>query len=416
MNLFGKRSMFRVVALSCLTQMVLLGTVSVRAEVITVDGTVKSVDAKKRTITVETVSKTVTLDVSSKAKISIDGQDAGLGTLKTGQKISLSYHDKLEIVLKIVAGPMFDGDVKQKSGCRIVWHISETGDCTIRLGRPSANRTSNETVSKGLKTVRQDDGTWLCEHQFTSKDALEGLSGRSIQNASIAEGKGHLVLTPKVATGYKFNLAEVQYPYRLRLPLTLELDIEEMGADGKLQVNVTCPTPPNLHPFLDLGTLDGFKATGTINVGWIASRDVQGKPTFEKLLDKTVNLSSPFVESFRLPVPNMPIDDVFDFYLARFGESPALISRLVVRGRLIPVFGVGWKEKANVVFAATVLPKGLADRAGVRVGDILVNVNGEKPGTVEHAVKLMSKVGFGQACNLSLRRGGEELALKLKAD
>jgi hypothetical protein len=80
----------------------LLGwTVTAHAEIITIDGTVKSVDAKKRTITVESGTKTRSFDVSSKAKVSIDGEDSGLDGLKEGQTVSLSYHDQLEVVVKI---------------------------------------------------------------------------------------------------------------------------------------------------------------------------------------------------------------------------------------------------------------------------------------------------------------------------
>jgi|GEM_PF-1304244 len=78
---------------------------SAHAEVITIEGTIKSVDAAKRTITVETSDGAKTLDVSSKAKISNDGKDSTLDKLKAGQKVSLSYHDELEIVLKIEAIP-----------------------------------------------------------------------------------------------------------------------------------------------------------------------------------------------------------------------------------------------------------------------------------------------------------------------
>ncbi len=75
-----------------------------QAEVITIDGTIKSVDAAKRTITVETEGEEKTLDVSSKAKISVEGKDANLDSLKPSQKVKLSYHDELEIVLKIEVG------------------------------------------------------------------------------------------------------------------------------------------------------------------------------------------------------------------------------------------------------------------------------------------------------------------------
>jgi len=81
-----------------------LSGATAQAEVITIEGTIKSVDAAKRTITVETSDGAKTLDVSSKAKISNDGKDSTLDKLKAGQKVSLSYHDELEIVLKIEVG------------------------------------------------------------------------------------------------------------------------------------------------------------------------------------------------------------------------------------------------------------------------------------------------------------------------
>ncbi len=83
----------------------LLSGATAQAEVITIEGTIKSVDAKNRTITVETSDGDKTLDVSSKAKISVEGKDAKLDALKPGQKVKLSYHDELEIVLKIEVSP-----------------------------------------------------------------------------------------------------------------------------------------------------------------------------------------------------------------------------------------------------------------------------------------------------------------------
>jgi len=75
------------------------------AEVITIEGTIKSVDTAKRTITVETEGEEKTLDVSSKVKVSVEGKDAKLDKLKAGQKVKLSYHDELEIVVKIEVIP-----------------------------------------------------------------------------------------------------------------------------------------------------------------------------------------------------------------------------------------------------------------------------------------------------------------------
>ncbi len=97
--------MRRLIVLGTTICLFLLGASAARAEVVTIDGTIKSVDAKKRTITIDSGSKTLTLDVSSKAKVSVDEKDASLDSLKPGQQVGLSYHDKLEVVLKIEVIP-----------------------------------------------------------------------------------------------------------------------------------------------------------------------------------------------------------------------------------------------------------------------------------------------------------------------
>ena len=75
----------------------------VKFTVITLDATIKSVDAKAHTITVQKKDKTSELDVSRKAKITLFDKDATLEALKAGQEVTLTFHTELEIVLKIEA-------------------------------------------------------------------------------------------------------------------------------------------------------------------------------------------------------------------------------------------------------------------------------------------------------------------------
>lgn len=76
-------------------------TAPVYAEIISIDGTVKSIDAPKRTITIETSTKEMTLDVGSKAKITTNGSIATLEKLEPGGRITLKFHDQLEVVVSI---------------------------------------------------------------------------------------------------------------------------------------------------------------------------------------------------------------------------------------------------------------------------------------------------------------------------
>ena len=83
---------------------------SAEAAVVTIEGTITSIDAARRSIIVDADGEQKMLDVSRKVKVSVSGKTAGLDTLSSGQQVKLSYHDDLEIVLKIdVVGTVTQG-------------------------------------------------------------------------------------------------------------------------------------------------------------------------------------------------------------------------------------------------------------------------------------------------------------------
>ena len=82
-----------------------------RAEVIELEGTVKSIDADKREITIGKK----TLDVAKKCQITIDGAEAKLTDLQPNQKVVVEYDDELEVAKSIAVGsPGHDGDAVAK--------------------------------------------------------------------------------------------------------------------------------------------------------------------------------------------------------------------------------------------------------------------------------------------------------------
>jgi hypothetical protein len=144
-----------VIVIGITSWLFLLCATAAHAEVVTIDGTIKSVDAKKRTITVETGSKTLTFDVSSKAKISVDDKGASLDSLKPGQQVSLSYHDKLEVVLSVEVTP------KNRLSPVGTW-------VEKRPGTPAGNRMRNFRKDGTLivslpKSHQTSKGTWRIE-------------------------------------------------------------------------------------------------------------------------------------------------------------------------------------------------------------------------------------------------------------
>lgn len=71
------------------------------ADVISIEGTLKSVDAEKRTLTLQSGVKTRDFDASSKAKVLINGKAKELENLMEGQKVTVSFHDQLEVVVSV---------------------------------------------------------------------------------------------------------------------------------------------------------------------------------------------------------------------------------------------------------------------------------------------------------------------------
>lgn len=71
------------------------------ADIISIEGTVKSVDAKRNAQSRSRPAPKMVLDVGSKAKITADGSTTTLEKLESGRRISLSFHDQLEVVVSV---------------------------------------------------------------------------------------------------------------------------------------------------------------------------------------------------------------------------------------------------------------------------------------------------------------------------
>jgi hypothetical protein len=90
------RSPFFIVALLFLTF-----ANETHAEVVTIEVTIKSADATGRTITATRKDKTLKLDVSRNAVVTINGKAGELEALAAGQTAKIDYETTLEVVTKI---------------------------------------------------------------------------------------------------------------------------------------------------------------------------------------------------------------------------------------------------------------------------------------------------------------------------
>ncbi len=97
-----------------------------------------------------------------------------------------------------------------------------------------------------------------------------------------------------------------------------------------------------------------------------------------------------------------------------WGVNPIEFSGMSIRAKFAVMFGLSLDKQDDMIFAKHVF--GLAQRAGVQEGDVLVSVNGHQPSSMEEAVEIMRKIEMGDMCTLVLKRGDKEVTIPIKAE
>jgi hypothetical protein len=158
---------------------VLLIAQTALAQTTTVDVTIQAVKPEAKEITVgyktNLGEKSISLDVSRKAEITLNGKEDNLDALGPGLKATIEYHKELEIVTKIVAaGELLAApelvEVSELGDARFPW-LSEDG-LTIYFER---NNESIWTARRNDPQSLFQDVTLLCggKQPTLSGDGLE---------------------------------------------------------------------------------------------------------------------------------------------------------------------------------------------------------------------------------------------------
>jgi hypothetical protein len=340
---------------SILVPLVAISTPAAQAEVVTIDGTIKSVDAQKRTITVESGSKTLTLDVSSKAKINVEGKDGGLDTLKPGQKVKLSYHKELEIVLKIEVAPAVPPDQTEPQvilrSAEIA--IDENGGCTLTVD--SRKNASTEADEKGDESqagtddkpeiVRLRNGNRRIVHDFSRLRSVEVLIPQNFPSDLKARMRGQLLidkdagvcrLMPIRAEGrVAFDLS---YPMSSQLHLPIKIKVQFARFDqGRFNVVIRL-AGTTFCVALDQRYGNGVE--GIVRVDWRDKRGQENQPVhlerpegWKSLLRYTQETEKATVHQFRIPPAafrKLESQKQVSLFLGILGDQPIQIRRLEV--------------------------------------------------------------------------------------
>lgn len=380
------------------------------AEVIELEGKVKSIDKESRTINILRKTpkgeKVLELEVAKKA--------GDLSEVDEGDSVSFSYDPDLELITKIAEQGQQPEKVASQKACRIRISLSDTGEASVEV-------EPVEIALQGGKAQREDlgDGAWRLTHFFaTAKDLklFDSTFGQPL-NAEVDSSKQRLVFAPKKSPGFENPASKCVYPFRLRVPFEIELDVSTTAKEGWPFIQIyAMPRGTDMErPIFNFRTKSALKE-GIVFDAWSSKMGVKEG---SHLVEETpIDLKAKWEKTFRLPVPNIKSQDFYTLTIGSLGPptDKTFIHRLSVRGFPVPILGMSLDQKGDVVFVNKVLPKTLAAKAGAKEGDVVLSINGSKPSSTTNAVELMAKTGFGDTCEVSIKRGSEDLTLALKPE
>jgi hypothetical protein len=381
------------------------------AEVLELEGRVKSIDRDARTISVVRKTakgeKTLELEVAKKA--------GDLSEVEEGDSVSFSYDPDLELITKIAeeGGQPAEKTPGQKA-CRIRISISDTGEASV-VAEPV------EIASQGGKAQREDlsDGVWRFTHFFANAKDLkmfDSTFGKPL-NAEVDSSKQRLVLSPKKMPGDDNPKAALIYPLRLRVPFEIELDVSTTAKQSWPFMQIFA-MPRGLEmerPVFNFRTKSALKD----DLWFEAWTGKMGAKEQNHLVPATqIDLKEKWEKQFRLAVPNIKSKDFYTLTIGALGPpaDKTFIHRISITGFPVPVFGMQLEQKGDVVFVNKVIPNTVAARAEAKVGDVIVAINGSKPDSSVAAVELLAETGFGDTCQIALKRGNDDISLVLKPE
>jgi hypothetical protein len=401
--------------------MVCLLSQTAKAAVVEVDVTIKSVDSRARGITVvyETKlgQKSIDLDVSRKAEITVNGKPGMLDSVKPGQKAKVVFEKELQVVTKIDATG--EGTAPGREVYRFLLSVSEFGDCTLKIEQTTTPISSaTKFDGKPMKLPRfpnaelwkASDGRYSIIQSFDHSDPLAAVFG-AIHHVEADTSTGTIAFMPQ-----KDDTATVMYWSFVQLPAVLCYDRLPIGDDSGIVLHLNIGSPVTGALGINFGRgKDGKTFTG---VFWNDVKDGLMRNRTQILGPMPFDIAEGCERTFRLPLPNIRITDVCPLWLVGWSDTgtKSEVVRLLVQGRLHPMLGIDLAERMGVVFAQSVNRGGIAEKAGFKTGDVVLSINGQQPKSKDDAMSLCRKLSIGDKIQIKIRRGDEERELKITTE
>ena len=389
------------------------------AEAVKVETTIKSVkpEAKEITVTYKagTTEKAITLDVSRKAAITLNGEKTDLESLGAGMAATVEYEKELAVVTKIEATGKKTVATAARPVLRLTLQLSEFGDGTIRLEKtselPPDDFAGQSFAFSGLphtKATKGEDGLFRLIHDFSDPDDLSAMTSFT-RNAEIDKERGVLEFTPPVGNSQQQSVSTFGHIKALRTPITATCDI--LHSDGGLFL-LSLGNELGMLQYRVTSKGARLDAPCDVQVAWLK----RGSRALETLIEaKGVTPSQRNEQRFRLPLPNAGIPDPFIIYMNGTDQVKA-VSRLEVRGHLVFSLGIEMDELQGMVFAKKILPNQVAERLGMLQGDVIAAINGNRPKSIAKAKDILNGLPIGEEAVITIQRGGKSLEFRVQAE
>jgi hypothetical protein len=398
----------------CLSFLALLiGCAIADAEVLELEGTVKAVDASARSITIERKTpkgtKTLELEVNKKA--------GDLSSVKVGDRITFSYDPDLEVVTKLGgdgdASSAIDGNPLCRIGCSVAADGTSSGFIEeVKKAGGDEERPANDRKQAG-------GGLWTITHRFPDRPSCElyqaSLTGKGAAAAFMPRLKA-IELQP--SADVNGGWANLHSPYRLRLPATVVVDVEAVDRNAYLTLPLkTGPTNSEINVLSE----DGFRTCDVSHLFVTFGKDQNTPPKKLRAYENDgVSLKAGCRYEVK-PDPTMSLQEVWFTgvwsFLGPKKECKGIrVKQISITARFAPMLGVGMKQEGEAVTVEQVIPRSLAEAAGIKAGDHIVSVAGKPVSQWQRAMQLLAVTEMGETWEIEVERDGQKKTFAIKAE
>lgn len=382
-----------------------------RAEVIMLEVKIDAVDDANRKLTCTRNGKTLTLDITRNAKVTVNDKAGTLSDLGAGQEATLHYETKFEIVTQIhISGTPTATDGADPYFRLLKLTLGSDGKCQVVIDNQKDTPTPKidgekvgVTAFKGADVRRLNDGRLRILHDFSKFRDLDALKAGFLsptekdgfeEYVSIDEDDGVLVLIPD-------DNKKASFVYPRAVSGTIEATI------GIAAFNEGCVQ-------LSFSTLGGFLvvslngdsspngAAGTVSVVWSENSK------FTPVLKFQASESGATKKEFKLPTEFDVSGQRFTLRVGLGSEVPCAFNTIQLIAFAPPSFGLALDTRGKRVVVGRVFPGSACEAAKIKRGDSLVSVNGTDIKSLAGAMKALGESGLGKDSTWIIERLGKK--------